>query len=105
MAGLDPHARPPEAIRASYKKYQKLSAGDLAQDPDIVDFALPDHGNAGVHAIHQVSTAGLADALNLPADWPGRNRLVQAYELDALPGKPWDTGPSTKARPSLASAL
>lgn len=87
MAGLDPHARPPEAIQASYKKYQKMSATDLTQDPDILDFTRPADANAGIHAIRQVSTAGLADALGLPADWPGRDRCVQAYELDSLPGE------------------
>ncbi|PVH95151.1 hypothetical protein DM02DRAFT_537962 [Periconia macrospinosa] len=37
MTNLDPHERPPDGIRAVYKKYQKMKSYQLALDPDIVD--------------------------------------------------------------------
>lgn len=84
MAGLDPHARPPEGIRTLYKRYQKATVASLAADPDIIDFARS--SNHGVHAVRQVNTTDLADILGLPSEPIGQCSTVQAYELDALPG-------------------
>ena len=39
MAGKqDPHGKPPETLRALHKLYQKASASDLANDPNVCDF-------------------------------------------------------------------
>ncbi|KAL8845507.1 MAG: hypothetical protein Q9176_000143 [Flavoplaca citrina] len=39
MAGKqDPHGKPPETLRALHKFYQKASASDLANDPNVCDF-------------------------------------------------------------------
>ena len=85
MAGLDPYARPPGHLRTVYKKYQKIDVPALTQDSHVIDFSRSDHER--VRPIHGVSTAGLAQALNLSKDWPGHDRTVQAYEIEALPGK------------------
>ncbi|KAF2439676.1 hypothetical protein P171DRAFT_422368 [Karstenula rhodostoma CBS 690.94] len=37
MSALDPHERPPEQIRAVYKKYQRMKSDDLEKDTAIVD--------------------------------------------------------------------
>lgn len=34
---LDPHARPSEALKDFYKKYQKLKGIGLANDPNLLD--------------------------------------------------------------------
>lgn len=36
MQSLDPHQRPPNSIRDVYKKYQRMKARDLEQEPEIV---------------------------------------------------------------------
>lgn len=36
---LDAHQKPPEALQAFYKKYQRLPSQALDQDDSIVDFA------------------------------------------------------------------
>ena len=41
MAGtrhLDPHQRPPQAIKSIYKQYEKLTTKAIDIDPNIVDF-------------------------------------------------------------------
>lgn len=38
MSASDAHQKPPEQIRAVYKKYQKMSPASLADDMEIVDF-------------------------------------------------------------------
>ena len=85
MTGLDPHARPPEHLRTIYKKYQKIDVPSLAQDCRVIDFSRSNH--QGVRPIHRVSVAGLAQALDLSDGWPGHDRAVQAYEIEALPGE------------------
>lgn len=35
---LDAHQRPPDRMRALFKRYQKLQDSELGIDPDIVDF-------------------------------------------------------------------
>ncbi|KAF2027112.1 hypothetical protein EK21DRAFT_72705 [Setomelanomma holmii] len=37
MQNLDPHERPPEAVRNMYKKYQKMKSTHLGADADIMD--------------------------------------------------------------------
>lgn len=36
---VDAHEKPPEALRALYKRYHKTSSADLDHDPTVVDFA------------------------------------------------------------------
>lgn len=38
MSASDAHTKPPEEIRAIYKKYQKSSPPSLAADTEIIDF-------------------------------------------------------------------
>ena len=38
MSALESHQKPPERIRAVYKKYQKSSPASLAADTEILDF-------------------------------------------------------------------
>lgn len=39
---LDAHARPPEALKNFYKRYQKLKGAGLASDPMLLDFISKD---------------------------------------------------------------
>jgi alkylated DNA repair protein alkB homolog 1 len=38
--GLDPRAKPPEAIREVYKKYQKTKPAALTQDENVVNISI-----------------------------------------------------------------
>jgi alkylated DNA repair protein alkB family protein 1 len=42
---LDPHARPPEAVRQLYKICQKIKAEGLANDVEVLDLQRPDLKN------------------------------------------------------------
>lgn len=34
---LNAHDRPPEKVRATYKKYQRVRLSEIDQDPDVID--------------------------------------------------------------------
>jgi alkylated DNA repair protein alkB family protein 1 len=97
MQHLDPHQRPPEGIRAVYKKYQKMGFSDLEHDVDIIDLpgtpgmALP----TKLHVARRIKTEDLAQAFQKFAGGSARESFqhqtslasIAVYEHDDMPGK------------------
>jgi hypothetical protein len=55
MPALDPHEKPPEHVRAMFKKYQKASTNVINIDCDIVDFGAG-HREGGISHEIEAST-------------------------------------------------
>lgn len=91
MAGLDPHAKPPETMRFQYKRYQKMSVSAIHVDTDVFDaqrshlagcepssFQLPPHLN--------LILSRFLFASNHDSDAHPEQPRPTAYELPDLPG-------------------
>jgi hypothetical protein len=94
---LDPHAKPPEALKTFYKRYQKLKSKDIEYDADLIDFEQPEQCS-GLRLVHEVNyriaratgTGELEkhDDGNLVSEFLNESsRLVKVYEHDDVPGK------------------
>jgi len=72
-ASLDAHAKPPQALRDVYKRYQKMPARDLASDTNVFDI---NHG-------HTAGFENTNDARTL-LELPGDIRQVIARFLESV---------------------
>lgn len=71
IKSLNPHVRPPDAIRETYKKYQKCRLEDIDSDQSIIDLQRldPDNLPAGISIPRWTSSEYLR---------PAFERFVQA---------------------------
>ncbi|KAF2870170.1 hypothetical protein BDV95DRAFT_629423 [Massariosphaeria phaeospora] len=89
MQSLDPHQRPPEAIRNVYKKYQKMRLKDIDQDLELIDLDgdLSAAKKAHVSMLREIDVERLATAFRAFA---GQNlqsmHSVPVYEIEDIPG-------------------
>ena len=86
---IDTHVKPPELLRATYKKYQKLPRHALETDQDLVDLSR-DHTEKLKHSmkvVHTISFPGpLAQSLGLLDQSAPGFRSVEVFEHPAFPG-------------------
>ena len=90
---FDAHARPPEALKAFYKRYQKLKSKDLEADADLVDFHRHDLSPA-LRLSRTIEFNNRSQSEQVAADLEAFvpsfldicNASVQVYELDDIPG-------------------
>jgi len=87
---MDAHARPPDALKAFYKKYQKLKGEALDIDQEVLN--LDTHkARDGVNLIKEVDYHQGSDdrnACQLIADFlASRNDVIEVFELESIPGK------------------
>ena len=61
MQPLDPHQRPPDAIRNVYKRYQKMKLQNLDRDREIIDLSrdLSADPNTKVRIVKELDVDGL----------------------------------------------
>lgn len=100
---LDAHEKPPEYLRAKFKRYRGRRAQEVEADRDVLDFTRPD--KEGIHenqascvTAEQLHAAfrrlswhdGASRALSLTDIMPSYDGLQlvdkQAYEVDEVPG-------------------
>ena len=95
IKGLDPHQKPPEAIKSVYKYHEKLAPKAINIDPDIVDFA------RGLNDVQQtkINRVGVLTGYtwqtsysrfhNQKSPTPGASNDVPipVYEHEGLPGE------------------
>ncbi|KAH9876428.1 hypothetical protein J1614_003559 [Plenodomus biglobosus] len=96
MQHLDPHQRPPEGIKAVYKKYQKMKSKELNQDQDIVDIPqvgqLPPDSKIRVvreietDTLHAAFKAFAGDDASPPIGHVQDLAAVHVYEHQDMPG-------------------
>ena len=98
MQSLDPHQRPPDGIRAVYKKYQKMKPAELDADINILDLR-PDSHTAlpeKVHVVKELQIQDLNDTFRtfigenagLEGQFDSSSSTIAVYEHDDMPGKP-----------------
>lgn len=97
MQSLDPHQRPPDGIRAVYKKYQKMKPAELDNDPDILDLKPDSHTAlpAKVHVAKELQIEHLRNTFwTFTGDDPGSEaqlgtsaKPMAVYEHEDMPGK------------------
>jgi hypothetical protein len=94
---LDARARPPDTLKALYKKYQKVKSPDLASDGDLLDFSYPEKYHS-LKLFKQIrykekSSNGLRERKDtqypsmLPKFLQNCNDVTNVYELEDMPGK------------------
>ncbi|KAH7119678.1 alkylated DNA repair protein AlkB [Dendryphion nanum] len=92
MGLLDPHQRPPDSMRAIYKKYQKMQPGDLLNDIDIVDLGnhLSDIQKNKISPVRNLAPEELNRVFgSFTADNSGHDYYTQpvpVYEHEDMPG-------------------
>lgn len=93
MSASDAYQKPPEQIRAVYKKYQKLSPASLAADMEIVDFerGLTTEQSIKLKEIRRIPGHLLLTACSdfgemQPEDLAASVVDVSIFEHDDLPG-------------------
>lgn len=87
-APLDAHAKPPDAIRQIYKRYQKLTPRAFDEDADIIDtLRLQDSQHVSLSNLVQLP----ADIRQVFLDFAGSQTDSpddpKVYHVDAIPGK------------------
>ena len=92
--GLDPHRKPPEIIRSTYKNYEKLKLKEIDTDADIVDFVrgfnqeqqgkISKIGAVAGYTSHPLSLIRSQKHIQYQ---PSEDGLVSVYEHDGLPGE------------------
>jgi len=95
----DAHAKPPESMRALFKKWQKSSVLDIDASDEIVDAAkdaLPpeiqrltpaDKDHASSIAELMIDFAAVVDSLDLPEILPATVSKQGAIEIKTIPGR------------------
>lgn len=94
---LDAHARPPDVLKAFYKKYQKAKSSDLASAHDPLDFSHPERSH-GLKLVKQIRYKEQSDRQahkHEDAAYPSLlpeflrccDDVVNVYELEDMPGK------------------
>lgn len=91
---LDPHERPPDGIRAVYKKYQKMKRHELDQDDDMIDVPLDKDSPAAVdRKLRLVQEYAAIDLTATFRAFGGQaapttvsSRVVAVYEHTDMPG-------------------
>ena len=91
MAQLDAHQKPPEAFRAIYKKYQKMTPAALDQDLNILDFSRGTNEDSRkdlkeIRIINGTSLTFSAVADEGSSDQLTASNPIIAYESERLPG-------------------
>jgi len=94
MDPLDPHQRPPDAIRAVYKKYQKMKAHELDRDPDMIQLP-PMPADNRLRVVRRIQRKELNAAFQAFAGDTGahtehlqpQTSSVLVYEHHDMPGK------------------
>ena len=90
---LDPHARPPDAIKSLYKRLRKAKQEDLAKDGDILDFQRED-AKLDIN-LKKAGELKQSDAQLIFQDfdpskdhlpWLRSNCPISGYEHTAMPG-------------------
>ena len=97
---LDAHQKPPEQLKALFKKYQKATKEDLESDPAIIDLrdALSRTSSTKLQCVGVVLSAARLHALELLSDKRELNYLdnfttlasqcdAPIYQVLALPGQ------------------
>lgn len=91
---LEPHDKPPEALRNVYKKYQKFTPSELQSDPTVLDFqrGLTQEQQKIIERVDEVQSSAIDAAcllLGSDDDLNGSqsNGSVQVYQSKAIPGK------------------
>ncbi|KAI8931515.1 hypothetical protein NX059_011175 [Plenodomus lindquistii] len=94
MADLDPYQRPPECIKAVYKKYQKMKSKDLEHDPGIIDISENETtmSDSKLHIVRRIEAKELLTVLqsfagdDAPFDTLQNMTPVNVYEHEDMPG-------------------
>ena len=89
---IDAHARPPESLKAIYKKYQKLPLRALETDQDLVDLSRDNAKtlNHNVKVVNTISFPGpVAQSSELFDHTSPDFRSVEVFEHAAFPGGRW----------------
>jgi alkylated DNA repair protein alkB family protein 1 len=95
---LDPHQRPPQAIRAVYKLYQKKKTPvDLDTDEHIIHLTSASHASlpSNVHVVRELMVHDLmpvfrtfaASDMNVELQHHDSASTIAVYEHDDMPGK------------------
>lgn len=92
---LDPHEKPPDALRSFYKTYQKLKPDDLASNSMIIDLKSIDmsHLPHGLHVVDRLPAQTVQNAFHQFLSTPPSSEIIDtqsAYPIfghDALPGQ------------------
>ena len=88
---LDPRQRPPEAIKALYKKYQKATLATVDSDHNILDISCQVLSKKLCIVGHVHAETVREACSNFNGDFIGRLQLPGAdlpiYECKAIPGK------------------
>jgi hypothetical protein len=66
IKNLNAHDRPPEKVRATYKKYQHVRLSEIDQDPDVIDLEKLDQDDLPDPFIilESLSSEGLREAFD-----------------------------------------
>ena len=91
MTQLNAHQRPPDAFRALYKKYQKMTPVDLDQDVNILDFAreieVDSHKDLKeIRIINSHSLTFSATTYDGSSNQLTASNSIIAYESERMPG-------------------
>lgn len=80
---LNAHDRPPEKVRATYKKYQRMRLSEIEKDPDIIDLEKLDQDDLSDPFIilESLSSEGLREAFD---DFMGKGHSSHATHGAAL---------------------
>ena len=93
--GLDPRQKPPEFIKSTYKKYEKLKLKEVDTDANIIDFVrgFNEEQRSKIRKIGAVNGYALrtpCSSLSSPKSLEheeAENGPAPVYEYDELPGE------------------
>jgi hypothetical protein len=88
ISNFDPHARPPDSIKNLYKKYQKIQAGNLAFDQDLLDLQTDSRQSGKLTIVGQLESKSLNkifDVFESPSGLETDSSTLLKRSLDAVP--------------------
>ena len=92
MESLNPHQRPPDGIRNTYKRYQKMKLRDLSQEAEILKFdEVPIEHMGKLEIIKELDSKHLINVFEKFAGSKLMSRSsilpLPVYEHNSIPGK------------------
>ena len=92
---LDPHAKPPESVRALYKKYQKATLESVLNQPDLIQIGPEGKEDSSVKLSQDIQLPtdlreiclNFLERTSVDESFPRDEPMHSIHEVPTVPGK------------------